>query len=96
MSGLARRNEARVDSLRFGLGNATASRVDLGTFCTKRVCGFQAMGERMATFFTVLFALACLAMFAAGAREQWKGARIGLAVTAVASFILALVTATVK
>lgn len=49
----------------------------------------------MATLFTVLFALACLATFACGVREQWKGARLGLALTAIASFILALVSASV-
>ncbi len=50
----------------------------------------------MATFFTILFALACFATFACGFREQWKNARIALVVTAIGSFALALVTASVR
>lgn len=47
----------------------------------------------MATFFTILFALSCFATFFCGIREQWKGARVYLAGTAIVSFLLALLTA---
>jgi hypothetical protein len=47
----------------------------------------------MATFFTFLFAFACLATFASGFHERWKGARIISAMTAVLSFLLALACA---
>lgn len=47
----------------------------------------------MSTFFTVLFALACLATFLCGARKPWIRARVVSAVIAVLSFALALVTA---
>jgi hypothetical protein len=44
----------------------------------------------MATFFTFLFAFACLATFLFGFQERWKGARVISAMTAVLSFLLAL------
>ncbi len=50
----------------------------------------------MATFFTFLFAFACLATLFCGFRKQWAGARPWLAVTALGSFLLALLTAPVK
>ena len=50
----------------------------------------------MATLFTVLFALACLATFLLGYEKQWKTARIIAATTAVLSFLLALAAAGVK
>ncbi len=50
----------------------------------------------MATFFTFLFAFACLATFLLGYEKQWKTARIVAATTAVLSFLLALSTVAVK
>jgi len=45
------------------------------------------------TAFTVLFALACLTTFAAGAKKEWKTARIVSTVVAILAFFMALVSA---
>ena len=50
----------------------------------------------MATLFTVLFALACLATFALGFEKRWKTARIIAAMTAILSFLLALAAVGIK
>lgn len=50
----------------------------------------------MTTIFTFAFALACLATFAFGVRKQWRGARFISAAIAVLSFLLALLSTSVK
>lgn len=50
----------------------------------------------MATLFTIIFALACLATFALGYEKQWKTARIVAAMTAILSFLLALAAVGLK
>jgi hypothetical protein len=47
----------------------------------------------MATVFTIVFALACLATFLCAVRKEWTGARMTSAVIAIVSFFMALVTA---
>jgi hypothetical protein len=47
----------------------------------------------MATVFTFVFALACLATFLCGVRKQWSGLRLPFAVTAILSFLMALAVA---
>ena len=46
----------------------------------------------MATFFTIIFGLACLATFACGLRDEWKGARMFSATVAILSFLIALLS----
>jgi hypothetical protein len=60
-----------------------------GTLC-------DTMSNFLMNAFIVLFAVACLATFAFGARKQWKDARIISAVVAVLSFLSALITAQVS
>lgn len=50
----------------------------------------------MSTIFTVVFALACLATFVCGVREQWRNARLISAATAILAFLLALLSTSVK
>lgn len=50
----------------------------------------------VATIFTFVFALACLATFLCGVREQWRNARLAAATVAVLSFFMALLTVSVK
>lgn len=44
----------------------------------------------MSTFFVVLFAIACLAMFVLSWQKEWRTARIVSAAVAIVSFALAL------
>jgi len=46
----------------------------------------------IATLFTFLFAFACLATFLCGIRKEWAGARLPLAVIAILSFLIALLS----
>jgi hypothetical protein len=50
----------------------------------------------MSTIFVFVFAFACLATFVLGARKQWTRARLASAVIAVLSFLMALLTVSVK
>jgi hypothetical protein len=50
----------------------------------------------MSTIFVFVFAFACLATFVFGARKQWTRARLVAAVIAVLSFLMALLTVSVK
>jgi hypothetical protein len=50
----------------------------------------------MATFFVILFALGCLATFVCGVRKEWLGGRLIAAGVAVLSFLLALLTVSIK
>jgi hypothetical protein len=47
----------------------------------------------IATIFTFIFALACLAMFLLGMRKQWASARVAAALIAILSFLIALLSA---
>lgn len=48
------------------------------------------------TIFTFLFAFACIATLLLGLVKQWQKARVISAVVAIVSFIMALVSASVK
>jgi len=48
------------------------------------------------TIFTFLFAFACIATLLLGLQKQWQRARVISAVVAIVSFIMALVSASVK
>jgi len=50
----------------------------------------------MTTVLVFVFAISCLATFALGARKEWHNGRLISATVAILSFLMALVSASVK